>query len=143
VGDYRGVDGVFRGFLFANGVFTTFGSDLGAHDINNAEQIVGCYALCSHGFLYSGSGLTTIDVPGALVTQASGINDLGQIVGDYFDGTTLRGFVYDGTNFTTIEAPGAFLTSVFRINNQGTIVGYYVVETSPGVFESHAFVATR
>ena len=142
VGDYRGVDGVFRGFLFASGVYTTFGYDLGPHDINNAEQIVGCYALCSHGFFYNGSTFVSIDVPGAVSTQASGINDVGQIVGNYYDGTTLRGFIYDGITFATISVPGAFLTDVFRINNDGTIVGFYVVETSPNVFEDHAFVAT-
>jgi len=143
VGDYRGADGVFHGFLFANGAFTTFGTDLGAHDINNAEQIVGCYALCSHGFLYDGSTFTSIDVPGAVVTQATGINDFGQIVGTYYDGTTLHGFVYDGTTFTPVDAPGAFLTTVNRINNNGAIVGFYEVQTSPGVIQSRAFVATR
>jgi probable HAF family extracellular repeat protein len=144
VGDYRSTtDGVFHGFLFRNGLFTTFGSDLGAHDINNTGQIVGCYALCSHGFLLSGAAFTSIDVPGAVSTQATGINDAGQIVGNYYDGTTLHGFIYDGTTFTTIDAPGAFLTSIFRINNAGTIVGYYAVETAPGVYEDRAFVATR
>ena len=117
--------------------------DLGAHDINNFGQIVGCHALCSHGYLLSGSAFTSIDITGAVSTQASGINDAGQIVGNYYDGTTLHGFIYDGTTFTTIDAPGAFLTSIFRINNAGTIVGYYAVETSPGVYEDRAFVATR
>jgi probable HAF family extracellular repeat protein len=141
VGDYRSADGVFHGFLFANGVFTSFGDDLGATDINNAGQIVGCYDTCTRGFLLSGSTFTPVDVPGAVVTAPHGINDAGDIVGSYFDGTTLRGFLYDGVTFTTIDAPGAVITSVFRINNSGDVVGYYVTEPSPGLFEHHAFVA--
>jgi len=143
VGDYRGADGVFHGFLFANGVYTTFGADLGAADVNNAGLIVGCYASCSRGFLYDGSTFTSIDVPGAIVTQLSGINDVGHMVGNYYDGTSLRGFVYDGTTFETIEVPGAFLTQVSKVNNLGHVVGHYVTEPSPGIFESHPFVARR
>jgi probable HAF family extracellular repeat protein len=142
VGDYRSADGVFHGFLLANGVFTTFGNDLGADDINNAGQIVGCYASCSRGFLYNGSTYTSIDVPGATVTQARGLNDTGQIVGVYFDGATLRGFVYDGTGFEAIEAPGAYSTEVNGINNEGVIVGSYVIALPSGGFEHRAFVAT-
>lgn len=143
VGDYRSADGLFHGFLYADGVFTSLGDDLGATDINNAGQIVGCYDTCTRGFLLSGSTFTPIDVPGALVTAPHGINDAGEIVGSYYDGTTLRGFHFDGTTFTTIDAPGAVITSVFRINNSGAVVGYYVTEPSPGIFEHHAFMAGR
>jgi probable HAF family extracellular repeat protein len=143
VGDYRSADGAFHAFLYVNGVFTSFGDDLGATDINNDGQIVGCYASCSRGFLYNGTTYTPIDVPGAVITQPHGINDDGHIVGTYHDGTTSRGFLYDGTGFTTINAPGASATNVSRINNGGDIVGYYLTEPSPGVFEHHAFVAKR
>jgi probable HAF family extracellular repeat protein len=143
VGDYRSADGTFHGFLLSNGVFTSFGEDAGATDINNADQIVGCHTLCSRGFLYEGDTFTPIDVPGAVATIPHGINDIGDIVGSYHDGTTLRGFIYDGTNYRTVEVPGAFSTSLFRINNQGHIVGYYVMEPSPLVFEHHAFVARQ
>jgi uncharacterized membrane protein len=142
VGDYVDADGVFHGFLLANDVFTVFGNDLGADDINNAGQIVGCYATCSRGFLLEGSTFTSIDVPGATVTQVSGVNDVGQIVGVYYDGS-LHGFLYDGTSFETIDVPGAFLTAVTGINNAGQIVGRYVVALPSGVFEHRAFVARR
>jgi uncharacterized membrane protein len=39
-----------------------------------------------HGFLMSGGGFTTIDVPGATDTCAFGINAPGRIVGSYVDG---------------------------------------------------------
>jgi probable HAF family extracellular repeat protein len=142
VGDYRGADGLFHAFLLTDGVFETFGNDVGASDINNLGHIVGCYSLCSRGFLYSGGAFTSIDVPGAIVTQARSINDRGQIVGVYSsDGETVRGFAYDGVTFTSIDVTGAVVTDVFRINNLGEIVGFYVSEPSPGVFEHHAFVA--
>jgi probable HAF family extracellular repeat protein len=55
--------------------------------INAAGQIVGSYsdaAYLHHGFLYDQGSYTTLDVPGANYTHASGINDSGQVVGYYF-----------------------------------------------------------
>jgi probable HAF family extracellular repeat protein len=149
VGDYRRQDGSFHGFLYRNGTYTSFdfpsGGDTGAAGINNLGQIVGCYALCSRGFLHNPqtSTFTSIDVPGAVTTQASDINDSGQIVGVYSnDNATLHGFVYDGHSFSILDVPGALITSIFGINNSGRITGSYVVETSPGVFQHHPFIAT-
>jgi hypothetical protein len=111
--------------------------------VNNLGQIVGCYSLCGHGFLYSPqtSAFNSIDYPGAESTQARDINDLGQIAGVYFDGDTLHGFVYGTGGFETVDVPGAFSTTIFGINNLGQITGSYIVETSPGEFEHHAFLA--
>jgi len=49
----------------------------------------------THGFLDSGGNFTTIDVPGATVTVALGINAAGQIVGLLDDNTSrfLHGFL--------------------------------------------------
>ena len=66
---------------------------------------------------------TTVDdplAPGS--TQASGINDMGQIVGTYFDA---HGFLYGGGSYTTIDDPLATQTVAQGINNAGQIVGYY------------------
>jgi hypothetical protein len=148
VGDYRDQNGVFHGFSYEGGIFTTIdfpsAIDTGASGVNNPGQIVGCYSLCSRGFLYDPrtSGFTSIDFPGAVATQALDINDSGQIVGIYHDGIRLRGFLYDQNDFTTIEAPGAILTSISGINNFRQLTGFYGIESSPGVFEIRAFVAT-
>jgi probable HAF family extracellular repeat protein len=150
VGDYRGEDGLFHGFLYENGVFTTIdppfvpGEDSAASGINNLGQIVGCYAPCLRGYFFDPdtSTFTSIDVPGAILTQARDINDLGQIVGVYSDGITSGGFLYDGGEFTLVHAPGAVDTTLFGINNDGAIVGAYVLENAPGEFEHFAFVAT-
>ena len=46
-------------------------------------------------------------------TQARGINDFGQIVGSFFDGTGGRGFLKDGAISTTIDVPAATDTEAF------------------------------
>jgi len=148
VGDYRDQNGVFHGFTYQGGIYTTIdypsAGDTGATGVNNLGQIVGCYSFCGRGFLYSPqtSAFAPIDFPGAVSTQASDINDLGQIVGVYYDGIQLHGFLYDQGSFTTIDAPGAVLTSLHGVNNLGQLTGYYGIEISPGIFEVHAFVAT-
>jgi probable HAF family extracellular repeat protein len=77
----------------------------------------------------------TIDVPGARVTQALGINETGQIVGHFYDAIEGHGFLKNGTTFTTIDVPGAPGTWALGINETGQIVGYFhsgVPETPHG-----------
>jgi uncharacterized membrane protein len=71
-----------------NGSFEPFdvaGSNLTqAWDVNPLEQVVGNFrdmTGSSHGFLLSHSVYTTVDFPGAINTQARGINPGGDIVG--------------------------------------------------------------
>jgi probable HAF family extracellular repeat protein len=68
---------------------------------------------------------TTIDVPDARRTEATGINDAGEIVGRLTDsdGATY-GFRYDGT-FHTTGYPSASLSYNNGISNGGQIVGNY------------------
>lgn len=77
---------------------------------------------------------TTIDVPGSAFTELRGINDAGQIVGEYQqqEGSPMHGFLLSNGNFTTIDVPIAkIFTQVFGINDTGQIVGYYQQEVSP------------
>jgi len=125
VGYYLAAQG--GGFLLSGGVFTTIIGQ--ARGINNGGHIVGFYpaAGTNHGFLLSGAAFTPLDFPGAVSTEAYGINDSVQIVGNYFDGAgILHGFLKDGTNFISIDYPGAFSTQAFGINDSGQIVGFYV-----------------
>ena len=80
---------------------------------------------------------TTIDVPGASLTQAFGINPRGDIVGSYAAGGATHGFLLDkkGT-FTTIDVPGASFTEALGVNPRGDIVGRY---SAGGAF--HGFLA--
>jgi len=71
---------------------------------------------------------TTIDVPGADSTYANGINDAGDIVGDFNDGSgTPHGYLKQGSSFTTIDVPGAVsnYASANGINNADDIVGSF------------------
>jgi hypothetical protein len=46
-----------------------------------------------HGFLLDHGIYTTVDVPGSTLTEARGINDSGQIVGDCSDAGGNHGFL--------------------------------------------------
>ena len=117
------------------------------YGINAAGLIVGAYAITSgtppssqtYGFLYNPQNgtFTTLDDPSASHggisggTGATGINDLGQIVGSYFGvyngvGGT-HGFLYSGGTYTTLDVGGAGPLGTFAqsINNAGQIAGTY------------------
>src|SRR5436190_18949360 len=80
---------------------------------------------------------TTLDIslhdplaPRPTGTLALGINDSGQIVGQYNDlnGHTY-GFLYSGGTYNALNAPSASFTSASAINGSGLIVGYYASST--------------
>ena len=142
-----GIDGNYLpvGYLNSGGTFTDIIDPLSsgppqivAIGINNETQVVGYYTVGADqfGFLYSGGTYVTLDDPaaGGIVTQANGINDLGQIVGTYY--TTHTGnpnaFLYSNGTYTTINDPlGVNGTSALGINNEGQVVGYYATVTAP------------
>ena len=69
--------------------------------------------------------LTALSFPGATVTEALGLNNLGQVVGFYNDAAgNPHGFIYSGGVFTALNGPGATQTTVNGINNFGQIVGF-------------------
>ena len=69
---------------------------------------------------------TTLVVPGARFTDASGINNAGQVVGVFSDSRgVFHGFINTGGTFTTLDVPGAGETDAFGINNAGQVVGFF------------------
>src|SRR5205814_5785442 len=77
---------------------------------------------------------TPINVPGALGTSASGVNNRGQVVGDFAGGPGMAGnhaFLKDGATITTFDVPGAVLPGTYAsaINSAGQIAGYYYLVT--------------
>jgi hypothetical protein len=102
-----------------------------ASKINDAGNIVGGYAdskLAVHGFLFNNGQYTSIDFPGAIATEALGINNKSNfdIVGDYTDAHGIvHGFLLSGNTFSTIDAPFAVNTAVYAINDQQKIAGVY------------------
>lgn len=147
VGRYSDSSNCHHGFLLtAGGTLTSF--DVGdacrtaARAINARGEIAGRYkdsSGVSHGLFRASTGaITTFDVPasfGADGTEAQGINDLDQIVGDYtvptnVGGTTVdvpHGFLLNTiggfTNFTKMDCPGTDGTIAAGIDDQGDIVG--------------------
>jgi uncharacterized membrane protein len=76
------------------------------------------------GFLYSRGRITTFAAPGASNTAGYGINDFGQIVGNYLDSTGFHPFLDTRGVFTTIDVPGEAPLAT-GINNLGQITGSF------------------
>jgi probable HAF family extracellular repeat protein len=129
-------------YLYTNGAFTPIlipGSETIANGINNADQVVGYYDFpfgASQGFVETNGVFTTIDVPGAAATFATGISNNGQIVGTFNDSMGSHGFLYSNGTFTSIDAPGATLTLATGVNRSGQIIGEFIDSSG----HSHGFL---
>jgi len=142
VGAYRDTGGVYHGFLLASQTYTTIdapgasGGLTEAAGINKAGEIVGVYVDSAghyHGFALANGAYTTVDYPGAVDSDLLGLNDKGDMVGAYGDGTGPfaiynHGFLVNQGQFTGIDVPfvGALVTWVNAINNSRVIVGFYI-----------------
>jgi probable HAF family extracellular repeat protein len=66
----------------------------------------------------------TLDYPNADLTHAKGINNEGQIVGTYNDGSgAAHGYLMSGGVYTGLDYPGGTYTIAWGINDGGQIVG--------------------
>jgi probable HAF family extracellular repeat protein len=72
---------------------------------------------------------------GAATTEATGINNAGQIVGNYIDSNTTHGFSYSGGSYTTIDVPSSAATTASGVSNGGQVTGSY----TDGGGGSHGF----
>jgi hypothetical protein len=81
------------------------------------------------GYLRDERGrFTTVLPPGATLSKLGDINNRGQIVGAYSDGTSIHNFLRDrGGRYTTFDFPGAGGTAagLGDINDRGRIAGFY------------------
>ncbi len=77
-----------------------------------------------------------IDYPGSTSTLAYGINNLGDIVGNYAVNGQGYGFLYSGGKFKTLTYPGGTATEATGINDSGEIVGTY----SPILAKADSFI---
>jgi probable HAF family extracellular repeat protein len=69
-------------------------------------------------------GIHSIDVRDAVATSVWGINDSGQIIGQYLDAAgKTRGFSLDDGVYTFIDHPNAIGTEIYKINNSGQLTG--------------------
>src|SRR6202044_1757906 len=77
---------------------------------------------------------SNVDYPGAMVSQAFGINNLGQIVGTWEDTNYCdHGYLLSGGTYTSIDNPNTTCanggTALYGINDAGQMVGSY---SNPG-----------
>ena len=88
-----------------------------------------CVVFCVYVLLLATAAaqvtFTTIDVPGAVVTDVLGINNAGDMVGYYANSASgpTHGFLFSDGSFTTLDYPGADSTRAASINDSGQIVG--------------------
>jgi hypothetical protein len=100
-------------------------------------QVVETGGAANSFFFYNGVGVE-FKVPNAQVTEATTINDLDDICGDFQTASGWSGFCFSGGSFFTFTYPGAKNTFVNRINNHRTVVGSFQVN---GSAISHGFFA--
>lgn len=147
VGFYADARGAIHGFLRTDHSYKTIDvpgtTRSGALDINDRGEIVGGYSDAqgrSHGYRLRRGVFATIDPPGAVdvrcpgprgcgppgipgfaATAPFGINNRGQIAGQYADAQGLHAYLLDDGTYQTIDPPGGS-TIAANINDRGEIV---------------------
>jgi probable HAF family extracellular repeat protein len=154
VGYYFDASSAIHGFLLSHGQYATLEDpNAGTRPyqgtrvlgINARGDMVGAYQGAFpgvHGFLLSAGQYTTLDDPKATdsSTAANGINDRGQIVGQYGDAGGEHGFLLSGGQYSTLDDPNGIGESLANgINAGGHIVGLYFDAN----FKTHGFLATK
>ncbi len=128
---------------FVNTINTeSIGINIHGTAVGDTEDAAGNFC---HGFLRTPDGsLIRIDVPFAGVgcTTAFDINNIGLIVGQYFNAAGGHCFVLNAGLFTTLDVPfpGAFATGCRGINDHGQIVGRYRTRDPQGRRHVHGFL---
>ncbi|RPJ59759.1 MAG: hypothetical protein EHM23_12955 [Acidobacteria bacterium] len=140
----------WHGFLLQNGDVTEINIpgmvDIRIQDINNSGVMIGTMMDVSNSsivaFVLKGQTWTTLPSP----LEPLGINDKGEIVGDYYgDDGRIHGFLFDQGEVTTIDVPGAENTWIEDINNRGDMVGahgYSIFPPHSGFVLSHGVFNT-
>lgn len=107
-----------------------FITDLGANNIPAAISASGAYVVgqnaAGHAFLYDASAAQMHDLGtlGGAGSQANGVNDSGQVVGQADGVSNTTAFLYSGGTMQSLGTlPGAATSSANAINNAGQIVG--------------------
>jgi PEP-CTERM motif len=125
-GQIVGAYNIDIGFLFSNGIYSTFAPEPGAlpTGINDSGQIVG--ASSPGTFLDTNGSVTILSVPGTNEGGVPGINNLGQVVQSLGNGSStadLNVYVFSNGVPTLITAlpTGTYATA---INDEGDIVGF-------------------
>lgn len=154
VGFYVDKANVTHGFIlglpdtFTNVDFpgSAFNQLLGVNDLGQAS---GYYSMSANNttpdfpYIYDefGGVFEVITIPGSTGgAQATGINNLQQVVGFYIDANNVNhGFELSGGNFVTLDVPNSTFTQCLGLNNKGQIVGTYTDASG----NMHGFVHSK
>ena len=137
-GFYVDQGGVTHGFIDRNNVFTTVDATNTAFNqllgINDRYQEVGYSSVDPAGMTQQRAYIVErngsfkyLNLPANVNSQATGINDFGEVVGFLEPtATTSEGFIWNHGHETLLNAPGSTFTQALGVNNWGQIVGDYV-----------------
>jgi probable HAF family extracellular repeat protein len=134
-----------HGFSYEDGKLTDIDYPLPsttttANGINDRGDIVGGYCTGTgytscpigqespaiFGFLLKKGIYTTLAFPGAQESQASAINNAGDVVGIYLiNNTGPHAYLYKDGVYTTIDYPGSVYTVAYAVNTSGVVAGVY------------------
>jgi len=68
--------------------------------------------------------IKVLDIPAATQITANGINDHGQVVGQFTDQNGgVHGFLWEADSFCQVDYPGMSAVNLYKINNLGQFVG--------------------
>jgi hypothetical protein len=127
IGSYAFADHSYRNFLYDGSTYTTLTSMWGTATGISGDNIVGSYGTAggTRGFLYDGSTFTTLAYPGALNTNAHGID--GDYIVGWFDYDDRHGtaFLYDGSTYKSLLYPGSLGTYAYGIFGDNIVGSYY------------------
>jgi len=106
-----------------------------------AALLLGMLALVPYAIAQSYT-FTPLSDPAGQPTIATGINNIGQVVGYYGAGATWSGFIYNKGVFSTLDYPGVTAsgyTEPWGINDKGQVVGIYNL-TSHGPDGTYGYI---
>ena len=155
-GDYIDSKSVQHGMILAGTKLTTVDNKtceailgtggISFYGINSAGDAAGwCTSSktgLDEGFVYSKGKFTAVNFPKSDGTQATGINDKGEVVGLYLDSAGLtHGFSKIGAKYKSIDVKGGTNTVAWGVNNAGQITVY--ATNSAGTFDAYLVTGTK
>jgi hypothetical protein len=150
VGSFADESGPSRGLIYDRGSFSTldleeFPRGIWLRGINAAGVIAGHGVDAQggrHAFIRDHKGVRTLEVPGALWTEAFAINARGDVAGHfaYPGDPRMYGFVFSRGDFTILDYPGVSesMTCALGLGVRGDVVGR-VDGIEPGVVHGYVW----
>ncbi len=125
-----------QGFILRGGAFTVVdyrpeapSNTMNCYfSINDSGAMAGHWGTrgTTHGVMYKDGKITQLDYGGGGNLTGDGINNAGDVVGDYRDGSGVwHAYLFRNGRFTPFDVPGGSQPVAFGINNLGDIVGRY------------------